>query len=243
MQDIVSEGENGLDEFRSNEGIVREIFTRLVNIDVSKYTKKKNNQTYLPWADAYRLMMIEFPDATIQEYWFEGSDGLRHPYYRDETGYYVTVGISIKGIEKREKLPVIDYRNKPIEGPNSFDINTTTKRCWVKAMARWGLGLYIYAGEEIPGEVVQSSSSSPLSQRARSQSVVVAAVVSPLISGKKKAELEEAIHGSGLTVSEVAEKLSKRFSKQVPVELSKWNEKQGVWLLENLEELKLTEVS
>jgi hypothetical protein len=243
---------NGLD-YSTAENVVREVFTRLVNIDVSKYTKKKNHLTYLPWADAYRLLMLEFPDAMIHEYWFEGSDGLRHPYYHDDTGYYVTVGITIKGIEKREKLPVLDYRNKPIEQPNSFDINTTTKRCWVKAMARWGLGLYLYAGEEIPNEVNNTPQSnqrtaspkprkSPKPEIKKVKESADTIKTSPHCDGitdEQKAELEQVLRAYEMTVLQAGEKLCEKFKleKQIPDDLSQLNQKQADWFLRELKVL------
>ena len=69
---------------------------------------------------------------------------------KTECGYFVEVAVTVKGITLSQIHPVLDNRNKPLEKPNAFDINTSIQRCLVKAIALHGLGLYIYAGEDLP---------------------------------------------------------------------------------------------
>ena len=75
-------------------------------------------------------------------------DGL--PYLRSETGYFVEVAVTVQGVTLSQIHPVLDGRNQPILEPTAFDINTSIQRCLVKAIALHGLGLYIYAGEDLP---------------------------------------------------------------------------------------------
>ena len=72
------------------------------------------------------------------------------PFLRDQSGCYVKVTVTIESIDRTEILPVLDNRNKPIQNPNSFQINTSIKRCLAKCLALHGLGLYIYRGEDLP---------------------------------------------------------------------------------------------
>jgi hypothetical protein len=67
-----------------------------------------------------------------------------------EAGSFVQVTVTVEGIERTQIHPVLDNRNKTIESPNSFQINTSIQRCLAKAIALHGLGLYIFAGEDLP---------------------------------------------------------------------------------------------
>lgn len=72
------------------------------------------------------------------------------PYMRTDTGYYVEVGVTVNGVERTQVHPVLNHQNKPIAKPNTFEINTAIQRALAKAIALHGLGLYIYAGEDLP---------------------------------------------------------------------------------------------
>jgi hypothetical protein len=73
------------------------------------------------------------------------------PFLRTELGYFVEVAVTVQGVTLSQIHPVLDQRNQPIAEPSAFDINTSIQRCLVKAIALHGLGLYIYAGEDLPG--------------------------------------------------------------------------------------------
>lgn len=120
-------------------------FVKLSNIDVSEHVEKKNNFSYLSWAYAVAQLRAVDPEATWEVLRFDGV-----PYMKTECGYFVEVAVTVKGITLSQIHPVLDHRNKPIEQPNSFHINTSIQRCLVKAIALHGLGLYIYAGEDLP---------------------------------------------------------------------------------------------
>ena len=125
------------------------VFDTLDTIDVSKYTEKKGNFTYLSWAWAVRELLRVDPSATwnIHEW---GMEGNRQPYMQTEAGCFVQVTVTVNEVNRTQVHPVLDHRNQPIKQPNAFEINTSIQRCLAKAIALHGLGLYIYAGEDLP---------------------------------------------------------------------------------------------
>ena len=127
----------------------KNIFDTLDTIDVSKYTEKKGNFTYLSWAWAVRELLRVDPSATwhIHEWGIEGN---RQPYMQTEAGCFVQVTVTVNEVDRTQVHPVLDHRNQPIKQPNAFEINTSIQRCLAKAIALHGLGLYIYAGEDLP---------------------------------------------------------------------------------------------
>ena len=125
-------------------------FTDLYGVNVNGHTEKKNNLTYLSWAWAWGEIKKRHPDATYTVY--ENADGWN--YHTDGRTCWVKTGVTVNGIEHIEYLPVMDYKNKSIsiENVTSFDVNKAIQRSLTKACARHGLGLYIYAGEDLPEE-------------------------------------------------------------------------------------------
>lgn len=123
-------------------------FVALNNINVNGKTEKKNGLTYLSWAWAWGEVKKLYPDATYAIY--ENSDGWN--YHTDGKTCWVKTGVTVNGIEHIEYLPVMDYKNQsiPLEKVTSFDVNKAIQRSLTKAVARHGLGLYIYAGEDLP---------------------------------------------------------------------------------------------
>lgn len=123
-------------------------FAALNAINVNGKTEKKNGLTYLSWAWAWGEVKKLHPDATYTVY--ENAEGLN--YHHDGKTAWVKTGVTVNGIEHIEYLPVMDHRNKSIQLPaiTSFDVNKTIQRSLTKACARHGLGLYIYAGEDLP---------------------------------------------------------------------------------------------
>lgn len=127
-------------------------FTELASIDVSNYVEKKNGYSYLSWAFAVDQLKRKQPDAQIIVKRFPDPDlnGLPVPYLKTSLGYFVEVEVIVQGVSYSEPFPILDYRNKPIAKPTPFDINASIQRAKVKAIAAHGLGLYIYAGEDLP---------------------------------------------------------------------------------------------
>jgi hypothetical protein len=124
-------------------------FEQLNSIDVSEHTEKKGNFTYLSWAWAVRELLKVDPTATWEVHEW-GIEGNRQPYMQTEAGCFVKVTVWVGGIQKSQVHPVLDNRNQTIEKPNAFQVNTSIQRCLAKAIALHGLGLYIFAGEDLP---------------------------------------------------------------------------------------------
>jgi hypothetical protein len=125
------------------------LFERLSQINVSEYTEKKGKFTYLSWAWAVNELKKIAPGA----YWIIhewGTGGNEKPYQQTESGCFVKVTVIAEGVEMTQIHPVLDNRNEPIKTPNAFEINTSIMRCLTKAISLHGLGLYIYAGEDLP---------------------------------------------------------------------------------------------
>ncbi len=117
------------------------LFDRLSKIDCSKYTEKKGKFSYLSWCFAVQELVKIAPEAT----W----EFTEPTVYQDGT-MMVWCNINAEGITRSAYLPVMDNRNQPIAKPNAFQVNTAQQRCLAKAISLLGLGLYIYAGEDLP---------------------------------------------------------------------------------------------
>lgn len=125
-------------------------FNVLNTINVNEHTDKKGGLTYLSWAWAWAEVKKKFPEANYTVY--EDENGCI--YHTDGRTAWVKTGVTINGIEHIEYLPVMDFKNKsiPLENITSFEVNKAIQRSLTKACARHGLGLYIYAGEDLPEE-------------------------------------------------------------------------------------------
>lgn len=128
-------------------------FLKLNAVDVNEHTEKKAGLTYLSWAWAWTEVKRLHPDATYAIY--ENAEGWN--YHTDGRTCWVKTGVTVNGIEHIEELPVMDHRNKsiPLEKVTSFDVNKAIQRSLTKACARHGLGLYIYAGEDLPDDGIK----------------------------------------------------------------------------------------
>lgn len=128
----------------------KSVFATLNAINVNEHTEKKNGLTYLSWAWAWAKVKENYPDASYTIY--ENADGWN--YHTDGRTCWVKTGVTIEGMEYIEDLPVMDARNRsiPADAVTSFDVNKAIQRSLTKACARHGLGLYIYAGEDLPAD-------------------------------------------------------------------------------------------
>lgn len=136
------------------------IYETLRSIDVSDHIEKKNGLSYVSWAWAWDTLMKIYPKSSVRiernpdgRFWFD--DG--------RTGWVevaVTVTDGAETVERSELFPIMDYKNNsiPAEKITSFNANTAIQRATTKAIARHGLGLYVYAGEDLPPETTDSSS-------------------------------------------------------------------------------------
>lgn len=123
-------------------------FETLNNLDVSDRVEPKGKLKYLSWVWAWGELKKRHPDATYTVY--ENAHGWN--YHTDGKTAWVKTGVTVNGIEHIEYLPVMNNYNKSIELEKitSFDVNTAIQRSITKAIARHGLGLYVYAGEDLP---------------------------------------------------------------------------------------------
>ena len=138
----------------------KSVFEVLNAVNCNEHTEKKNGLTYLAWAWAWGIVKKYYPAATYTIY--ENKDGLL--YHTDGKTAWVKTGVTIEGQEYIEYLPVMDFNNKsiPLERVTSFDVNKAVQRSLTKACARHGLGLYIYAGEDLPeGDDAQTAAPAP----------------------------------------------------------------------------------
>ena len=121
-------------------------FMKLYKTDVSKYIEKKGQFNYLSWANAVAELKKACPTAR----WgvTKAEDG--SPFFVTQCGYFVDVWVEVDGISLSQIHPVLDNRNQSIEKPNAFQINTSLQRALAKCIALHGLGLYIFAGEDLP---------------------------------------------------------------------------------------------
>ena len=124
------------------------VFETLNGVNVNGHTEKKNGLTYLSWAWAWGELLKRYPDSTYTVY--ENRDGWN--YHTDGKTCWVKTGVTVEGKEYIEMLPVMDFKNRsiPADAVTSFDVNKAIQRSLTKAVARHGLGLYIYAGEDLP---------------------------------------------------------------------------------------------
>lgn len=136
-----------------NENENESVFNILNAINVNDKVEKKNGLSYLSWAFAWGEVKKHYPDAnyTIYE---RMTDYGEVNYFTDGMTCWVKTGVTINGLEHIEELPVMDFKNKSIalDKVTSFDVNKAIQRSLTKALARHGLGLYIYAGEDLPEE-------------------------------------------------------------------------------------------
>jgi len=124
------------------------VFDTLNQIDVGKWIEKKGNLSYLSWANAYAEVKRHYP---LMQYKTHEND-LGFNYHTDGHSCWVKVSTTIEDLEHIEYLPVMDFKNKsiPKDKVTSMDVNTAIQRALTKSLARHGLGLYIYAGEDLP---------------------------------------------------------------------------------------------
>ena len=122
----------------------------LLQLNVQDHVEKKNGLSYLSWAWAWAEALKADPAATFHVDTFQRADATTVPYMDINGTAMVWVRTTLFGKEMTCFLPVMDHRNKPIPNPDSFQVNTAIMRCMTKCLALHGLGLNVYAGEDLP---------------------------------------------------------------------------------------------
>ncbi|HEY5630507.1 MAG TPA: DUF1071 domain-containing protein [Nitrososphaeraceae archaeon] len=121
-------------------------FEKLIALNVNDKTEKKGKFTYLSWAWAWAEFVKIYPEATYEV--VKNENGL--PYFSDDTGGMVYTKVKAGVLTHEMWLPIMDAYNKAKKQFDMMDVNKTVMRCLVKNLAMFGLGLYIYAGEDLP---------------------------------------------------------------------------------------------
>jgi hypothetical protein len=138
-------------------------FAELSAINVSEHVEKKGEFNYLSWPFAVAQLRLYDETATWEVKRFDGL-----PYLSTDNGTFVEVAVTVKGVTLSQLHPVLDADNHPLLAPNAFDINTSIQRCLVKGIALHGLGLNVYAGEDLPhSEGTETGRSKPVPTTAR----------------------------------------------------------------------------
>lgn len=132
------------------------IFTRLYAVNVNEHIEKKGQFSYLSWPYAVAQLRLADPSASWEVRRFDGL-----PYLSTDLGVFVEVAVTVNGVTLSQIHPVLDTKNRPLLVPTVFEINTSIQRCLVKAIALHGLGLYIYAGEDLPATVPGTEEAEP----------------------------------------------------------------------------------
>jgi len=128
----------------------KDLFATLSAIDCTGRVEKKGRFNYLSWAWAWSILKKHCPEARYQKHTFV-VDGLEVPYMINREGNaWVKVTVFTNDDTQTEVFPILDHLNKAVKNPTSWDVNVSLQRCMVKAIAMLGLGLYIYAGEDLP---------------------------------------------------------------------------------------------
>jgi hypothetical protein len=122
------------------------VFKKLYETNVNEHIEKKGAFAYLSWPYAVAQLRLADPTASWEVKRF--AEDL--PYQKTDLGVFVEVAVTVQGVTLSQIHPVLDGKNKTLMEPSAFEINTSIQRCLVKAVALHGLGLYIYAGEDLP---------------------------------------------------------------------------------------------
>lgn len=197
--------------------IGKSVFDTLNAINVNGKTEKKNGLTYLSWAFAWGEIKKTYPDATYTIY----KDEKQRPYIEDEDlGLMCYTTVTINGQTHEMWLPVLDganksmkrkpynynvwdykekqWKEKTVAAATMFDVNKTIMRCLTKNLAMFGLGLYIYAGEDLPENEqptsandnnIQSSTAAPPQQPVQQQPVTIDTIKGWIASAKTESNL------------------------------------------------------
>jgi len=171
-------------------------YTKLASIDVSKYVEKKQNLTYLSWPFAVDQLMRHDPQAN----WV-----FNEPTMFGET-MMLSCTVTAFGKPVTMHLPVMDHRNQAVKNPDAFVVNKNMMRCLVKAIACHGLGIHIYAGEDLPLETLSEHEEPKPKSSPKPAEKPAQKPVPPVVEGKEGSwQLRVTAEPSGVTWQEWAD--------------------------------------
>jgi hypothetical protein len=206
----------------------KSVFERLSAINVNEYVEKKDGLTYLSWAWAWSVVKKECPDASYQ---------ILPTDYDEALGFMCHTQVTIEGQTLEMWLPVMDGKNKSmkkhsyeyttkygvksVEAATTFDINKTIMRCLVKNLAMFGLGIYIFAGEDLPE--VETSAPAPAPAKTKPSTELIELVIG---SDNWKSVVKYVNANKELGIGKIGQQLNRKYSmtnevKQAVVELLK----------------------
>ena len=184
-------------------------FARLYAVDVSKNIERKGNFSYLSWPYAVAQLRLAYPTASWEVRRFDGL-----PYLACEAGVFVEVAVCVEGVTLSQVHPVLDGRNRPILAPTTFDINTSIQRCLVKAIALHGLGLYVYAGEDLP-QASTEAANDPVAE-AKPEPRVEIKRNGPTITGQQQVVIQKLVMEVGTDMNRLLEHFGVRQLRDLP---------------------------
>jgi len=128
------------------------IYEKLAAVDIKGMTSMKGKFNYLPWATAVREVQKLYPTFKWD---FKSFDGL--PYLKTEVGYFVECTVTIDDVTRTQMMPVLNFKNQADMSPTCMSINKSQQRALAKAIALHGLGLELWAGEDLEDLPANSS--------------------------------------------------------------------------------------
>ncbi len=148
------------------------IWHNLSRFDVSKEVEQKGRFDYLSWAWAWAYVKEKYPTATFEKHIFRDNQDNPLPFMRDTKGHtYVAVTVTIDGLSHTEIHYVMDHKNQSVVHPDGAQVNKALQRCLVKAIAFHGLGLNVYAGEDLPMDLDEQDSASIIQDFGKASSI------------------------------------------------------------------------
>ena len=125
----------------------KDVWNKLSKIDCSDKIQKKMNLSYLSWAWAWGVLQEHYPQA--QYIFYQGDNDVPYVQFPDGTAE-VRCRVSIDNLSREMWLPVMDFKKNAVQNPSSMEVNFAKMRCLTKCLGMYGLGHYIYAGEDVP---------------------------------------------------------------------------------------------
>jgi len=148
------------------------IWHTLSRFDVSKEVEQKGRFDYLSWAWAWAYVKEKYPTATFEKHIFRDNQDNPLPFMRDTKGHtYVAVTVTIDGLSHTEIHYVMDHKNQSVVHPDGGQVNKALQRCLVKAIAFHGLGLNVYAGEDLPMDLDEQDGTAIIEDFSKAKSV------------------------------------------------------------------------
>lgn len=236
------------------ENMEKSLFSTLRAINCNEHTERKNNLTYLSWAWAWDEFKQNCPTATYTVH--ENADGWN--YFTDGRTCWVKTSVKYKDEEHTLTLPVMDFKNNsiPVDRVTSFDVNKAIMRCLTKTLAMFGLGLYIYAGEDLPEDAeeeparpkkAQNASEAPKAAKTsknttkatnEQEEAPATQIEAPAnqddVAAARLHQLEVAIEGTGANIDDIINWAQKKIHKSIKVA----TEEEFQFILNKIEESK-----